>query len=163
MRDKVALLTDKLGFETPGGIGNTDQKPPKNKAVRPFHEDFSTGMLTVEELNTIVRPNELNGPQDAQIVLVQYCDFGSRYCLQGYEEGAALSYREVFPEQLAYVYKPYPRSSEKEAILPHQAVACVGELTDKEKFLEYYTHVYDEKGKLNEQELLELAERLSIR
>lgn len=89
VRNKIAGIADLIGISPVAETGDTvssTTSPKNNKAI--FHKDFSTGLLQAQQVNTVIDPTYIYGAERPRIVLLQYCDFGSRYCLQGYEEAA---------------------------------------------------------------------------
>jgi len=160
--DKVAAMINVFNSSSVSDTGSVIRPSKRNTTKSPFHADFSTGLLQVQQLNTIINPATIHGVASPEIVLLQYCDFGSPYCIQGHEEGAIASYLEAFPDQLGYIYKPYPRNLDAETVLPHQAAVCVQQLGSKEQYLAYYDKLYTYHDTLDPDALISYADQLGI-
>lgn len=169
IREKIALLSSKFGlqkkqsvWEVAGGIDvpTTDAYGPQINAN--LHPEFVVWSSNLSELEHYIQRSRWQWSEDATILLLQRCDFGSQYCVEGYESWEIFKYMEVFPEILAYQLMSYPRNNDALVLNQHYAVACVRDLVDHETYLDYYFTLYQSRGLLTKEELITLAKNLSI-
>ena len=126
-----------------------------------LHPDFITGVTTSQALIDILGEASVLGNPNASLILLQRCDFDSRYCYAGYEDGELFDYIEAYPE-LGYQFKSYPRTKDSGVTLQHQAARCADQLADDETYISYYFSLYQAHGRLTREEIIELASRMGI-
>jgi hypothetical protein len=170
--NKIAVLTERVGRKTsPDNTGTTTvptwtPKPIQGTGVLvvipQLHPDFMPGTISISDLKGLTDTSTTFGEENAPLVLLQWCDFGSSYCIESYEKASLFEYMTAFPEQLSYQFKWYPRNNDTTTILQHQAALCAESLADKELYLSFYFSLYQSRGGLTKDEILLLAERLEI-
>lgn len=127
-----------------------------------MHPEFRTWYVPLEDLSRLLRSSKTFGEDTASIVLLQWCDFGSPYCIESYEKWAIFSYMNAFPDELSYQLKGYPRDSTQQTILQHKAALCAEWLTTEETYLSFYFNIFQWRGELTMDDFKELAKKLKI-
>lgn len=168
---KIELLATRVWWKTtPEGLTTV----PSTRTTKPLqwswalvvtaklHPEFIVGKVALADLIEIVQTNKTFGEEKWSLILLQWCDFGSSYCIESYEQGSLFAYMNAFPDQLSYQLKWYLRDTKPETMLQHKAASCAESLASKEVFLSYYFNIYQARGTLSKDDLLTLAERLTI-
>lgn len=127
-----------------------------------LHPDFVTGTILISELRDIMKSSKTFGDANSSLVLLQWCDFWSTYCIESYEQWVIFAYINAFPKQLSYQLKGFPRDTKTDTLLQHKATMCVESLASDELFLSFYFNIYQARGGFTEQELELLAEKMKI-
>lgn len=164
--DVVDRVTQRLWWKTADtsmalltGTTTVHQKPV---IAAVLHPDFSTGMILPEQMENLYGQWKRHGAVTASLLLLQWCDFDSTYCIQGYEEGALFQYLEKYPNDLAYQLKSYLRTNDTQHMLQHQAAQCAEQLASHEQFLWFYFSLYQSRGAMTQDDLVSLAKEMKI-
>ena len=169
--NKIAVLADRIWWKTPvedtlevnsQRTGSPLQWSWTLVVAPQVHPEFITGQIAVADLMPLLETSQTFGSERASIVLLQWCDFWSSYCIESYEKGVLFEYMNWFPEELSYQLKWYPRDTQPTTVLQHQAALCAESLTSKEKFLSFYFNIYQARGELTKEDFIGLAEKLQI-
>lgn len=169
--NKIAILTDRIWWKT--SVSSSSEKTPiwtekpglwswVLEVTGQLHPEFLTGQIQVAELQELTKESKTFGDDAASLVLLQWCDFWSQYCIESYEKWILFEYINAFPKELSYQLKWFPRDTKEGTVLQHKAALCAESLTTKELFLSFYFNIYQSRGELSEEDLLLLAERLDI-
>lgn len=169
---KISLLADRVWWKTLPEGDKPVQHP--TQGVKPLlgtwglvvqaqlHPDFVTGTISLADLTSLTSTSKTFGNDTATLVLLQRCDFWSTYCIEWYEKGAIFEYMNAFPDTLSYQVKWYPRDNQNSTLLQHKAALCAESLASDEVFLSYYFNIYQARGELNEESLIDLSIKLNI-
>jgi protein-disulfide isomerase len=128
-------------------------------------EDSLTVNETVSEIS--IREGEVDvftqddptlGSPDAQLVVVEFADFGCPYCKEASNTVRALATK--YPEKIYYQYRDYPVDElHPEARLVAEAGECAYE---QERFWEFHDKAYQNQDSLSEQKVYKIAEEIGL-
>jgi hypothetical protein len=164
---KITTLTERFGFKKQL-VEQNEQTWSTQKVINDtvfqakLHPDFQLGSVNLAEVETIMQWTKTFGSTDASIVLLQWCDFWSTYCIESYEQGGLFAYMNAFPEQLQYQLHGFTRDKTEQTALQHTAALCAQQNANHETYLSYYFSLYQEKWKMSKKNLISLAEKLNI-
>lgn len=169
--NKISVLADRIWWKTvppssPEKTPTWTEKPGLGSWVfaveGQLHPEFLTGQIQVADLLDITKDSPTFGDKNASLVLLQWCDFWSPYCIESYEKWTLFEYINAFPKELSYQLKWFPRDTKETTVLQHKATLCAESLTTKEIFLSFYFNIYQARGELSKEDLLTLAKKLDI-
>jgi len=169
---KISVLADSIWWKTsidenPSSIPARVSKPLQGTwglvLTAQLHPDFVTWTISLSDLASLTQSSKTFGNDTASLMLLQWCDFWSTYCIESYEKWAIFEYMNAFPETLSYQVKWYPRDTKNNTLLQHQATLCAESLASDEIFLSYYFNIYQARGELNKENLLDLWKKLDIK
>ena len=111
------------------------------------------------KLRTAVTPEDhIQGPEDAEVILVEYGDFECPHCGRAYSIIKRI--QKHFGQRLGFVFRHFPLSE----MHPHAESAA--EAADfagaHDKFWEMHDLLFENQERLSEPVYLELAEKLSL-
>ena len=128
-------------------------------------EDSLTVNETVSEIS--IREGDVDvftqddptlGSPDAQLVVVEFADFGCPYCKEASNTVRALATK--YPEKIYYQYRDYPVDElHPEARLVAEAGECAYE---QERFWEFHDKAYQNQDSLSEQKVYKIAEEIGL-
>ena len=98
------------------------------------------------------------GKKDADIVIVEYGDYQCPYCGAAYPVLKEIMYK--YGKQIQFVFRNFPLSEMHQYARPAAIVAEAAALQGK--FWEMHDAIYENQQYLNEELLLELAEKLEL-
>jgi hypothetical protein len=169
--NKISVLADRVWWKT-NVPENTPQIPVHTTTpsvwtwglvISPeLHPDFVTWTVALADLRSLMQSSKTFWNDSATLVLLQWCDFWSPYCIESYEKWVIFEYMNAFPNTLSYQLKWYPRDTQPTTVLQHQASLCAESLASDEVFLSYYFNIYQARGELSKENLLDLSKRLDI-
>lgn len=100
------------------------------------------------------------GPQDAEIVIVEFSDYECPFCKRWYDQ----TYRplmEAYPGQIRLVYRnlPLPELNHTNAVSAAEAALCAG---DQESFWEFHDKLFSDEYGLGEEAYRQYAADLGL-
>lgn len=98
------------------------------------------------------------GKQDAPITLIEFSDFQCPFCKRA--RGTVAEILSTYGDKVYYVFRDFPLSFHKDALLAHQAANCAHE---QGKYWEYSNGLWDRQQDLKRESLLALAKSLSLK
>ena len=111
------------------------------------------------KLKTTVTPEDhIQGPEDAEVILVEYGDYECPYCGRAYSIIKRI--QKHFGQRLGFVFRNFPLSE----MHPHaESAAEAAEFAGAHgKFWEMHDLLFENQERLSEPLYLELAEELSL-
>jgi protein-disulfide isomerase len=97
------------------------------------------------------------GPVEAPITIVEFSDFECGYCRKVYP--TLLRIRNEYDSEVKIVFKHFPLSFHKNALLAHRAAISAGE---QGKFWEMHDLIFENFKDLSRETMLEHASRLNL-
>jgi protein-disulfide isomerase len=101
--------------------------------------------------------NPSMGPKDAKITIVEFSDFECPYCQRSQMVNQKL--REKYKDKIRWVFRDYPLPNHRNAMLAHAAANCA---IPQNKFWEMFEILFQNTGKLSEENVLKMASSLNI-
>lgn len=140
-RQKVDIA---LGIAQP-----VDIRPPS------FPEQHQPSPASIVEVNTDGAPS--HGPNDAQVVIVEFSDFQCPFCARATSTIQDLIKR--YPKQVQWVFKHFPLDFHPDARLAHAAAMAAGE---QGKFWEMHDLIFLRQTAIKREHLIKYAEELRL-
>lgn len=98
--------------------------------------------LTKDAIAAIKKDAYIEGKKDARITVVEYSDLECPYCKRQFDDKTIAQLREKYPDAVQTTFKnnplPFHANSKKES----QALLCVGKLGGTEKYVSYYSKIF---------------------
>lgn len=165
---KMTSLTQRFGLKKTESVKNVQTWSDTQKVISDtvfqakLHPDFQMGSVNLAEVETIMQWTKTFGNEDAPIVLLQWCDFWSTYCIQSYEQWSLFTYMNAFPQELQYQLHGFMRDKTEQTALQHTAALCAQQNANNETYLSFYFSLYQEKWLLSKKNAVALADKLWI-
>ncbi len=145
--------TDGITWDMPAKDWENNKEEDTNPSIEndnkgiPFSalsKEYTKGKLAPEDLSDLLQGWFIEGPKNAEIIIIQYCDFTNKYCKQANKENTLNVYMEAFPDQVQALIKQYPTSMEDAETLPHRALLCVLDRWTQKQYTAFSDYLYQQ-------------------
>lgn len=82
------------------------------------------GSLSRQQYSTLLTNWSVLWNQDADYIMLQYCDYSMKYCRQSQREGTLIAYQDALNTNLWYILKPFLLESNTMSQTQHHALQC---------------------------------------
>ena len=116
-----------------------------------------TVALEQPRINVGVDDDPSKGPKNAPITLIEFSDFQCPFCKR--TRPTIDQILSTYGDKVHYVFRDFPLSFHKDALLAHQAANCAGE---QDKYWEYNAALWDNQQNLKRDNLLLIAKSTTL-
>ena len=128
-----------------------------DRNLRVLAEAVGVDLGTRDIVGIDVSESPFLGPEEAPITIVEFSDFECGYCRKVYP--TLLQIRNEYDSEVKIVFKHFPLSFHKNALLAHRAAISAGE---QGKFWEMHDLIFENFKDLSRETMLEYASRLNL-
>ena len=128
-----------------------------DRNLRVLAEAVGVDLGTRDIVGIDVSESPFLGPEEAPITIVEFSDFECGYCRKVYP--TLLQIRNEYDSEVKIVFKHFPLSFHKNALLAHRAAISAGE---QGKFWEMHDLIFENFKDLSRETMLEHASRLNL-
>jgi len=138
-----------------------DVKKSKDTEKFVLHPDVTQGTLPLSSYNSLVQGSRVLGNTKWSLVMVIFCDYSVGYCKELHDSWAIYDYQKMLENNLAIIWKPFPKSPTSATLSSHRAYICAEKTANDDQLLDFQQFLFAQET-YSDNDLIKQADKMWI-